>query len=141
MARRELWLRDVLGRSRRARRDANRHGLLAGASSTILAVIRLRQSLEKGLRHPLFGPLLLLFFALILAFVFLHTIEHGVEGLLFSCVLLVATSLRLVVVLGRTWRAAAEQLPLFGRAPPRRFLRLLPPNRVPPVPLALPLRL
>lgn len=104
-------------------------------------VIRLRQSLDAGLRHPLLGPLLLLFLALILAFVFLHTVEHGVEGLLFSCVLLITTSLRLVVVLGRTWRAGTEQLPLFGRDPPRRALRLLPPGRLPPVLFALPLRL
>jgi hypothetical protein len=104
-------------------------------------VFRLRHSLETGIRHPLLGPLLLLFLALILAFVFLHTIEHGVEGLLFSCVVLVATSLRLAVVLGRTSRAATEQLPLLGRAPPRRALRLLPPSRLPPVLFALPLRL
>jgi hypothetical protein len=104
-------------------------------------VIRLRQSLDLGLRHPLLGPVVLLFLAVILAFVFLHTIEHGVEGLLFSCVILIATSLRLAVVLGRTWRATADQLPRLGRAPPRRTLRLLPPSRVPPVLFALPLRL
>jgi putative effector of murein hydrolase LrgA (UPF0299 family) len=71
-------------------------------SSTIGGVIRLRESLDDALRHPLLGPLLLLFLALTLAFVSLHAIEHGVEGLLFSCVLLVATGLPLVVVLGRT---------------------------------------
>lgn len=110
-------------------------------SSTIVAVIRLRQSLEAGLRHPLLGPLLLLFLGLILAFVVFHTIEHGGEGLLFSCVIVVAMSLRLVVVLGRIWRAATEQQSPFGRAPPRRALRLLPSGRVPPVLTALPLRL
>ncbi len=114
---------------------------LAPVSSTIVPVIRLRQSLEAGLRHPLLGPLLLLFLGLILAFVILHTIEHGVEGLLFSCVVVVAMSLRLVVVLGRTWRAATHQLPPRGRAPPRRALRFLPPSRLPPVLAALPLRL
>ena len=113
----------------------------AGASSTIRPVIRLRQLLDAGLRHPLLGPFLLLFLALILAFVVLHTIEHGVEGLLFSCAILLAACLRLMVVIGRTWRATAEQLPLLGRAPPRRARRLLPPSRVPPVLVALPLRL
>ena len=113
----------------------------AGASSTIRPVIRLRQLLDAGLRHPLLGPLLLLFLALILAFVVLHTIEHGVEGLLFSCMLLVAAGLRLAVVVGRTWLATVDQLPFFGRAPPRRVLRLLPPSGAPPVPLVLPLRL
>ena len=104
-------------------------------------MIRLRQSLEAGLRHPLLGPLLLLFLGLILAFVVLHTIEHGVEGLLFSCVIVVAMSLRLVVVLGRTWRAATEQQSPFGRAPPARTLRVFPLSRVPPARVALPLRL
>lgn len=104
-------------------------------------MIRLRHSIEPGLRHPLLGPLLLIFLGLILAFVVLHTVEHGVEGVLFSCVIIVAVSLRLVVVLGRTWRAATDQLPLRGRAPPRRALRVLPPSRLPPVLAALPLRL
>ncbi len=93
------------------------------------------------MRHPLLCPLLLLFLVLILAFVVLHTIEHGVGGLLLSCVIVVAMSLRLVVVLGRTWRAATDQSSLFGRAPPRRALWLLPPRRVQPVLFALPLRL
>lgn len=104
-------------------------------------MIRLRQSLDAGLGHPLLGPLLLLFLALILAFMFLHTVEDGLEGLLFTCILLIATSLRLGVVVGRTWRAATPERSLFGRAPPRRVLRLLPPNRRPPVLVALPLRL
>jgi hypothetical protein len=115
--------------------------MTAAASSTILPVIRLRQSLDAGLQHPLFGPLLLLLLAAILAFVFLHTIEHGVEGLFFAYVILVAASLRLVVVIGRTWRARVDQLPLLGRAPPRRALRLLPSSRLPTVVLlARPLR-
>ena len=105
-------------------------------------MIRLRQSVEAGLRHPLWGPLLLVFLAVILAFVALHTIEDGAEGLLFTCAIVAAAGLRLlVVVLGRTWLATAHELPFFGRAPPRRTLRLLPPSRLPPVVLALPLRL
>lgn len=103
-------------------------------------MIRLRQSVEAGLRHPLLGPLLLLLLGLILAFVVFHTIEHGVEGLLFSCVIVVAMSLRRVVGIGRIGRAATEQQSPFGRAPPRRALRL-PPSGVPPVLTALPLRL
>ena len=104
-------------------------------------MIRLRQSLDAGIRHPLLGPLLLLLLALILAFVVIHTVEHGVEGLLFSCAIVAAAGLRLLVVRGRTWRATMDRLPLLGRAPPSRFLRLTPPSRVPTVLLALPLRL
>ena len=105
------------------------------------AVIRLRQSIESGLRHPLLGPLLVLFLGLLLAFVIFHTVEHGVEGLLFSCAILAAVSLRLVVVIGRSWRAATDQLPLSRRAPPRRAFRRLPPSLIPPVLFVLPLRL
>jgi hypothetical protein len=111
------------------------------ASSTIPRVIRLRQSIEAGLRHPLLGPLLLLFLALLLAFVVLHMIEHGVEGLVFSCVILAAVVLRLVVMVGRTWRATTDHLQLFNRGPPRRFHRLASASRAPTVLLALPLRL
>lgn len=85
--------------------------------------------------------MLLLFLALVLAFVCLHTVEHGVEGLLFSCVLVVATASRLAVVVGRTWRAKIEPLPLRGRAPPRLVRQLLPVSRVRPAACALPLRL
>jgi len=104
-------------------------------------VIRLRQSIEAGLRHPLLGPLLLLLLGLMLAFMFLHTVEHGVEGLLFSCAIVAAAGLRLLVVLGRTWRATPDPLPPAGRAPPRRALRLLTPRGETPDLFALPLRL
>lgn len=103
-------------------------------------MIRLRQSFEAGARRPLLGPLLVLALALVLAFVVFHTVERGAEGLLFSCALLVAVSLRLVVVLGRTWRATLEQLPVLGRAPPRRVLRRRAAAG-PPLPCALSLRL
>lgn len=104
-------------------------------------MIRLRQSIEAGLRHPLLGPLLLVGLALILAFVVIHTVEHGVEGLLFTCAIIVVAGIRLVVVLGRTWRASSTRSPVVGRAPPRRGLSCAPALAVPAVPFALPLRL
>ena len=104
-------------------------------------MIQLRQAIEAGLRHPLLGPLLLLMLGLILAFVILHTVEHGVEGLLFSCSIVAAVSLRLVVVLDRTWRATTHQPLLPGRSPPRRTLRILPAGPVPTGIVSLPLRL
>lgn len=105
-------------------------------------MIRLRQVVEAGLRHPLWGPLLLVFLAVILAFVALHTIEDGAEGLLLTCAIVAAAGLRLLAVVpGRTWLATAHDLPLFGRAPPTRARRLLPRSRLSPVLLALPLRL
>ena len=113
----------------------------AAASSTIPRVIRLRQSIEAGLRHPLLGPLLLLALAIVLVFVVFHTVEHGVAGLLFSCAILAAASLRLVVVLGRTWRATTEPRPLVSRGPPSRSLYVVPARGVPTGPSVLPLRL
>jgi hypothetical protein len=103
-------------------------------------VIRLRQGIETGLRHPLLGPVLLLFLGLILAFVVFHTIEHGVEGALFSCAILAAVALRLVVVLGRVWRERLGRLPLVGRGPPQPAVSAFPLIGRPAVLFALPLR-
>lgn len=103
-------------------------------------MIRLRQALETGLRHPLLGPLLLLCLGLLLAFVVFHTVEHGVEGLLFSCAILAAVTLRLVVVRGRIWRVRLGRLPLAGRGPPQPVAAALPAIRRPTVLFALPLR-
>lgn len=103
-------------------------------------MIRLGRSIEAGLRHPLLGPLLLLLLALILAFVVFHTVEHGVEGLLFSCAILAAVSLRLAVVLGRTWRASSEQSAVLGRGPPEGTLSRVPSTLTPTVHLVRPLR-
>jgi hypothetical protein len=112
----------------------------ASTSSTIVAVIRLRQRLQAGLEHPVAGPLLLLLIALMLTFVFLHTIEHGVEGLLFTCVMLVAAVLRLVVVLGRVSRARLVPVAFGRRAPPMRAVRLSEPRRLAPAEFVVPLR-
>jgi hypothetical protein len=104
-------------------------------------VIRLRQSLEAGLRHPLLRPLLLLFLALVLAFLVLHTVEHGVEGLLFSCAMVAAVAVPLLVVLGSSWRERAATSPQHERGPPRRAVRLLAGRRPPTRLVSLPLRL
>ncbi|MCP9486260.1 MAG: hypothetical protein MSC30_10390 [Gaiellaceae bacterium MAG52_C11] len=104
-------------------------------------MIRLRQSLERGLRHPLLGPFLLLLLGLVLAFMVFHAIEHGVEGQLFMCVLLAAAVLRLVVIIGRAHRIRLEGRALSDRAPPRaRARRLLRATRPPTFLFALPLR-
>jgi hypothetical protein len=116
------------------------HHPLSNGSSTIGGVVRLRQSLDVALRHPIFGPLLLLFVVLMLAFVFVHTIEHGVEGLLFSCVMLVAAALRLVVVVGRICRTRSLPIRHTGRAPPVLAARFHPASNSPPGDLLAPLR-
>ena len=103
-------------------------------------VIRLRQSLVAGLRHPILGPALLLCLAFVLVFVVLHSIEHGVEGLLLSCVMVAvtfvwfATRLVLFGLLSRAVRALAL------RGPPP-WIRRAPALRSPPAVSAPPLRL
>ena len=101
---------------------------------------RLRQSLEAGFRHPLLGPLLLLCLALLLVLVVFHTVEHGIEGLLFSCAILVAVAARLVVVVGRVSPKRLDQLPPAGRGPPRMTATASPAVHRQPALVALPLR-
>ena len=97
--------------------------------------------MERGLRHPLLRPLLLLLIGLVLAFMVFHAIEHGVEGQLITCVLLAGAALRLVVVIGRARRMRLEGRVLSDRAPPRvRERRLLRASRPPTFFFALPLR-
>ncbi len=103
-------------------------------------MIRLREALETGLRHPLLGPLLLLCLGLILAFVVFHTIEHGVEGMLFACAIVAAVALRLVVVRGRIWRVRPGRLSLVGRGPPQPSASAFPQTAWRANLLALPLR-
>lgn len=43
-------------------------------------MLRLRTAIQRGLRHPLAGPLLLLVLAALLVFVVLHVVEHGSVG-------------------------------------------------------------
>jgi hypothetical protein len=104
-------------------------------------VIRLRQSLEAGLRHPLLGPVLVLSLAFVLAFVILHAVEHGVEGLLFTCAVVAAVFLRLVVVVGRMSLARRGSGTTTLRGPPPRATGREPALRSPPTLAALPLRL
>lgn len=43
-------------------------------------MIRLRRQIERGLRHPLAGPLLLLLIAALVVFVALHELTEGLPG-------------------------------------------------------------
>jgi hypothetical protein len=104
-------------------------------------VIRLRRSIDAGLRHPLLGPVLLLLLALVLAFVVLHTVEHGVEGLLFTCAVMAAVVLRFVIVVGRVSLVRRELRVSPRRGPPWWSAWLLPAPRPPTAAFALPLRL
>ena len=120
--------------------DAPLDGGRADGSSTIVRVIRLRQSLEVGLRHPLLGPVLLVCLAFVLVFVVLHAVEHGVDGLLLSCVMVAAAFVRFATRLGtHTLLSRTSQAPSLRGSPP--WIRRAPALRSPPAVSAPPLRL
>ena len=43
-------------------------------------MIRLRQQIDRGLRHPVVGPLLLLLLAVLVVFIALHETSEGIAG-------------------------------------------------------------
>ncbi len=84
-------------------------------------MIRLRKSIQAGLRHPILGPLVLLLLALLLAFVVLHAIEDGIAGELFACVFAAAAVIRLVTRPPRVLARFSLAFTAADRAPPWRF--------------------
>lgn len=106
-------------------------------------MIRLRQSLERGRRHPLLGPILLLLLVLVLALTFLHVAQDGHEAaadLGAACLALV--SFLGVLVAQRLRRSADGPRPALRavRAPPLPGSRLRLAAVVPAASLSLPLR-
>jgi len=98
-----------------------RAGSARAASSrrvTLTYVIRLRQSLDSTLRQPIVGPLLLVLLCVVVAFVLVHAVEHGVVGELFTCGMLAAFALRLIEALNRRQTDARQPASPSGRAPP-----------------------
>jgi len=101
-------------------------------------VIRLRDLLERGLAHPLLGPLLLLVLVLLLSMVFLHVAHEGMEAAtaLGELCLGIVTALGLVlaarVSLVRAQEAGTSPR---DRGPPRA--RVAPPGRERPDTTAL----
>jgi hypothetical protein len=92
-------------------------------------VIRLRHLLERGLAHPILGPLVLIVLAVLLSMVFLHVSEdgHGALGELgAACVALttVLGSLLLVRRLGLV-RSLPRPVPS-DRGPPAAILPRAP---------------
>lgn len=87
------------------------------------AVIALRRTIERGLRHPVLGPFCVLLLALLLAFTFLHSLEDGHDAgagapLGYLCIALAA--LLLVRGAPRPSVVSTPRVPsgLTGRAPP-----------------------
>lgn len=88
-------------------------------------MIRLRQQIQRGLRHPVVGPLLLLLFAVLVVFIALHETSEGIAG----HVELICVALAMVLIAALPL-AEAQRVTIRprgaspSRAPPRATLRL-----------------
>lgn len=106
-------------------------------------MIRLRQTIERGMRHRWLGPLFVILFCLLVALTFLHGIydgDHMATELGEFCLgLTVMFSFLIVIRLG--WRVILPVAPSrSGRAPP--VARILPlPVRRAALAARVPLRL
>lgn len=106
-------------------------------------MIRLRSLLERGLTHPVLGPVILVALVIVLAMVFLHFVEDSHEATSFgsACLALAAVlGTILLVPIVRTYRGAASSV-RSNRGPPAVSLSgrpLLVSTHDPP--LILPLR-
>ena len=83
-------------------------------------MIRLRSSIERGLGHPVLGPVLLILLVLMLAMIFLHFAEdsHAVSGFGAACLALAVFfgSFILAPLVGS--RGGVIVSPRSGRGPP-----------------------
>src|SRR6188474_3076144 len=86
-------------------------------------MIRLRSLLERGLKHPVLGPVLLVALVIVLAMVFLHFVEDSHEASSFgtACLALAAVlgSILLTPII-RTYRAVSTSV-RSNRGPPVAF--------------------
>jgi hypothetical protein len=106
-------------------------------------MIRLRQTIERGMRHRWLGPLFVILFCLLLALTFLHGIhdgDHMATDLGEFCLGL-TVMFSLMIVIRLSWRVEVPLLQMLsGRAPPLAQIGLPPARRAAlavPVPLRL----
>lgn len=94
---------------------------MACASSSLGRVIRLRRLIDRGRRHPVVGPLLVLVLVLLIAFAVLHEghesagIDAGVLCIGVAVILMVAALIAPPTALARVEGAVVP-----ARAPPRQ---------------------
>lgn len=103
-------------------------------------VIRLRETVQAGLRHPVLGPLVLALLVVLLAFLVLHAAEDGIAGELFACAIAIAAAATILVPPLRAAAGAAAVALRAGRAPPPVWLRRAPSLAPPTALLGIPLR-
>jgi hypothetical protein len=106
-------------------------------------MIRLRQTIERGMRHRWLGPLFVVLFCLLLALMFLHGIHDGdhMATELGEFCLGLTVMFSLLIVIRLSWRIEVPLLQtLSGRAPPLAQVPPLPSRQAvlaTPVPLRL----
>ena len=106
-------------------------------------MIRLRRLLERGRRHPLLGPIVLILLVLLLAMVCFHATQDGWDGAaeFGAACIAITTVLGAVVCQRLRWQAPLLYLTgWFERGPPHTRDGLLRPVRAGSLELALPLR-
>jgi hypothetical protein len=101
-------------------------------------VLRLRHAIERASRRRWLGILVLLFIALLLVLLVFHTLEHGIEDTLLTCLAVVAFVTFVAAAAGLLSRT--RQLAPMPRGPPARLAAVVAPRYRPP-PGSLPLRL
>jgi hypothetical protein len=91
-------------------------------------MIRLRQTIERGMRHRWLGPLVVILFCLMLALLFLHAMHDGHEAStdMGEFCLGLTIMFGVVVLIRLRWRVVVSLVAVrSGRAPPAaRFLAL-----------------
>lgn len=98
-------------------------------------MIRLRKTIERGVRHPVYGPLFVLLLCLMLALLALHTAHDGAHDAAFACIAIAFTFGAALIVRIRPPLGPLLRL-VVSRGPPRprivpaavRFLPLASPS-------------
>jgi Na+/citrate or Na+/malate symporter len=101
-------------------------------------MLRLRHAIERASRRRWLGILVVLFIALLLVLLVFHTLEHGVEDALLTCLAVVAFVTFVVAAIGSL--SPTKQMAKMVRGPPGRFAAVVA-RRYRPPPGSLPLRL
>lgn len=92
-------------------------------------MIRLRREIERGLRHPLVGPLLLVFLAVLVVFIALHETSDSIAGhVALICVAIAIVLLAAVSLAGVPHPATRSLGTNPPRGPPSAYRRLSTPG-------------
>jgi hypothetical protein len=94
----------------------------AGRSVSVPPVIRLRSLLERGLTHPVLGPVILVALVIVLAMVFLHFAEDSHEASFGTACLALAAFLGSILLtpIVQSYRGASTSV-RSNRGPPAVF--------------------